>query len=501
MSDLQSIVGWAPANLNMLPWDKFAQASDFSTTYLLTGASITSGVTSPSGLTNAQKLVENSSGGNHLVYSFFNPSCASNSQTVFRVAAIAKAAERTRIVLVCEYGDTSKISARVGFDLIGGNVGYDTTTGSQTTVIDNAMTDLGGGWWLCTFDFKYTGAFFDSTTMQTWIYLDNGSGTAARSISYNGNGSSGADIWWLNLLPKAAWNLNALSFYDDFTTLDTIDLGNTLAPGFKWYINNRAPNSIAPSWWGNDVLPVSTPENFTISSPSILKIYDGTGGAPKWGSMMYSVCFPDSGGYVGTAWQAPVIWDGYFSWDGSKDYADHSFLGPAFWGHTVEAMTGEIGPSGHWIEWDAIDIGGTTGGTFDHILIDGLPGEFARNTWDPHSTVAVNMHEGTFHRISGLWLSAASNDGIGLQMSFFNGQMIPYTDMAYYSGAVPQPPGSNPINSFYAADAQHIPIMIDTGPGWPMFIDWVKVYTSGSTPTRFRHSKIGTRHGSRQMAQ
>ena len=190
---LQSLVGFCPANFNMLPWRAFAKSTDFSQTYILTDASIVNGFTGPGGNDNAQKLVEDSISGYHRIVSFSNAACQTSSQCVFRVAVIAKAGERTRIVVFSEtYLHETAISASVGFDLAGGNVGYDTVTGTQTSLVNYAMTNLGGGWWLCTFDYQYTGSYLvgASYVIQPKIYLDSGSGTAARSINYLGNGTA-----------------------------------------------------------------------------------------------------------------------------------------------------------------------------------------------------------------------------------------------------------------------------------------------------------------------
>ena len=138
--NLTEIVGFCPANFNMLPWGAFSKATDFSTNFTLNGATITTGITSPSAQPDAQKLVESSGSGNHRVYSFNDPRCTTSSQCIFRVAVVAKAAERTRIVVFSEiFTQETAISASVGFDLAGGNVGYDTAVGTQTTLVDFNM--------------------------------------------------------------------------------------------------------------------------------------------------------------------------------------------------------------------------------------------------------------------------------------------------------------------------------------------------------------------------
>jgi hypothetical protein len=116
---------------------------------------------------------------------------------------------------------------------------------------------------------------------------------------------------------------------------------------------------------------------------------------------------------------------------------------------------------------------------------------------------------GTFMRISGLWLPI-DDSGWGLFMTFVNGNFRDGSDRAYSATDHPQPAGySLPtvVGQFSEAESMPITMFINTadnkssGVGWAYYIDWVRVYTTGSNTPKFRHSKIGARGGSRQMAQ
>lgn len=39
-------------------------------------------------------------------------------------------------------------------------------------------------------------------------------------------------------VPAAAFGFNTLTFWDDFLSLSTIDVNNTLNPGYNWYVKN-----------------------------------------------------------------------------------------------------------------------------------------------------------------------------------------------------------------------------------------------------------------------
>jgi hypothetical protein len=489
MPSLQSIVGAGPANFNMLSSTAFATSTNFTSGFTLDGASITTGVISPNSQPDAQKLVESATGGAHRVYSFNYPSVAALVPDIsWRVAVIAKAAERTRIVVFWEvYTHEATITASVGFDLAGGNVGYDNSAGSAASISAYAMTAIGGGWYLCTFDVAYTGTPLGSSNQQPKIYIDNGSGTAARSINYSGNGSSGVDLWWFNLLPTAAWIINGVELYDNFTSLSSsVDLNNTLNPGYKWYVNNKAPNSWNTPWWGS--LSPSPASNFSQPSPSIMQIYDPTmGNAVPFTSLIYSVGFLQSGGYVGTAWGAPVIFDGYFSWNwqnNDPDWFAHYGEGPAFWAHMLEAM--DLPGVTQWIEWDWVSFGG--GGSAVHpSLLSGQGGTTTSyNISDSWVNTASGMVLGEFHRISGMWLDMATTGGKGFYASFFDGQFVQVSDVYYDdTDSWPADP-TQPSGAGAWAEGQHFPMMIGTVAnttdtttfaGWPIQVDWVKVYS------------------------
>lgn len=485
---LASLVGYVPANFNMAPWPgAFAQASDFSGNvqaigqYNWVNSTVSKNVSLLDGTSNGQKLKEDSSNNQHYVVS---RDTGTNKQATctYRMACIAQAAERTRIVVsLTRYSDETNGTVSVGFDLSGGNVGYDLVNGSEFTITNYSMSALGSGWWLCIFDATFNSGVPGTTASANWlqqINLDAGSGTAARNISYQGNGSSGINLWWLNQLPRAVWDMNNRVFHDDFTDLSTIDVNNTLAPGFNWYVNNLAPNSAYPtfSWQhrgagGNEI---TLPSSLSISSPSVLKIYNA-GAAPQnpWTAMLWSVACPDAGGYIGSVFGAPVIFDGYFAWD----VVTSTGLGPAFWGSAIESLinTG-LSAANDMLEWDVTDIQGSTSVAHDWYQVAGVVHDNQIGSVDTTSTVEPAISSSKFARITGIWLDSTTNgDNCGRFMHFLNGQFINNSEFVYY-----------PLTDTHGAaiETQHLPVFMDTGVNVtglaiaiPMYVDWVSVYT------------------------
>jgi hypothetical protein len=248
--------------------------------------------------------------------------------------------------------------------------------------------------------------------------------------------------------------------------------------------------------------PPSSPTQasyLTIDSPSVLKIYNPNTNQNGYTSQIWSVATDGGSGYVGSAFKPPLAYDGYFNWDGSKAFADsHTHMAgvPAFWGSSIEALTGAP-VSGHFLEWDIFEGSGNSGPG------GSLSGGTTKHDWsNPSSPVddrigyelLLPMVLGTFMRISGIWLPMDSN-GWGIFLAFVNGQFKNNSDTIYNSSSVALA-GGLAVGEFSHSDSQHLTIFLDTGEnssspggGWPFYIDWVKVYTTGSAPT----AKSGTR--------
>jgi hypothetical protein len=491
---LETAVGYVPANFNMITWGKLATSTDFThADFALSNASVTTGITGPDGSAAAQKLVENSATGQHYVQAG-RPATRTQTPIKFRIACIAKAAERTRIVVTWQnFADAANTTASVGFDLAGGNVGYDTAAGSRALLDAYAMTSLGGGWWLCTLDVHYTGTITAGGVGGNWqpqINIDNGTGTAARSISYAGNGTSGVNLFWFSMLPLAAWGITSQVFYDDFISLSTIDLADTRTAGFNWYVHNRMPNSFMTTfgWVTNPPSAPTQASYLSISSPSVLKIYNPNTSQNGYTSQIWSVADNGAGGYVGSTWKGPLAFDAYLSWDGTRAGNNANWAGqPAFWTAAIEAMTGAMGGATHFTEWDVIE-GQPISATGD------LSGAFTIHDWSGPTSpvdhplgqgVSVQQLPGVFNRYSSLFLpTTATGTAWGTYLFFFNGQFVSNTDVAYSGSDVPQPTSGSPSGTLISGDNQTYPVLINTGEntassgggGWAMFIDWVKIY-------------------------
>lgn len=265
-------------------------------------------ITAPDGTANTcQKLVEDNSNTEHYIqagFNFFRP-----MWPALRIAGIWKAGERTRVCYrLCGRNFPGLDEALyLGFDLAGGQIAYQTfgsyvgppATTSTWQIQDQTITSLGSGFYLCVADVLalHPNAGGIGIDFNLHTLIDNGSGTAAKSLTYAGDGSSGLYGWKHSVLPKRAWGINGTAFFDDFNdpTLANIDLNNTQAPGFDWYVQagtwGGSGTIVGPGWFVSYPMPSSS----LSASGSILTIAPNAPPNVGCGPGIVTFCNPGAG--------------------------------------------------------------------------------------------------------------------------------------------------------------------------------------------------------------
>jgi len=159
-------------------------------TWNKTRSSITANVaTAPDGTVTADKLVEDTSGGSFDVNQTVTKAASSLPYTY---SFYAKAGERTR---------TDPIVGNVGggffvvFDISGGQAVNSGNFGTGWTLTSTGVELLAGGWRRC----WMTGTTDAGTDINAKNELDNGTGSAAISDGYAGDGASGLYLWGAQL--------------------------------------------------------------------------------------------------------------------------------------------------------------------------------------------------------------------------------------------------------------------------------------------------------------
>jgi hypothetical protein len=150
------------------------QSQTFNTSWIPTGVTVGGSVTLPSGaIGTANKLMEDASTGEHNIAS----SVANATTTQYTLSVVAKAAERSFVLLV----PGSLANAGVWFNLTTGAVGT-----KQAAAGSAAITNLGNGWYLCQTTWTSTSALVCK------IYVTS----ADNVVSYAGSAGSGIYLFY-----------------------------------------------------------------------------------------------------------------------------------------------------------------------------------------------------------------------------------------------------------------------------------------------------------------
>jgi hypothetical protein len=492
-------------------------------------------ITAPDGTTNTmQKLVEGSNTGIHAVTSLFR---INNNNTVntnkggfkMRCSVMVKAAERTRFAIYC--ADTramdpgfggGQVGCKTVFDVGGGqiavaNTAFGTPTGGGLSFVPGPteIVSFGSGVYRCTMDVTAGECMAQGTQLAyLWgILVDSGSGTAAENTNYAGNGSSGLYFWKSTLLPPAAWGLNNVTFFDDFTSLSTIDVNDTRVPGFKWYVHNT---------WPNPAFALQSPTlsaKLSIVGGTQLKIdFPACGGIGINSLLCLCSAVTDGGsGHIGTTYQAPGLFECSTSWDG---FTKPNNAGPTFWGRTVETLQDASDKAtwfeADWFEWQpggapvypaatltyggpssaAVNNGGGASAsgrpiwysTYSYMNADIVyrlgvlyqsisspnlnhPPESSPGNWSVFSPAPLEPQIPTqldwtqLSIFSGLWLPFTAND-VGQVLIFFNGVAAAHTVYA---------PSGFLVNPIYVGERLQQTLMYGTNDLGAAFIDFIRL--------------------------
>ena len=163
------------------------QSSSFdSATWGKANATITANTTtSPSGVIDADKIVETATTALHLTFQYILPT-STGSFTSF---VYAKKSERNWVGLI-NYTGVSSGDCIVWFDLNSGTIGT-ITNGAGSSSTTAAIENAGNGWYKCSMTINKT-----STSSGSFAILPS---TANNVLSYAGDGTSGVYLWGAQL--------------------------------------------------------------------------------------------------------------------------------------------------------------------------------------------------------------------------------------------------------------------------------------------------------------
>jgi hypothetical protein len=323
--------------------------------------SIGSTTTAPDGTSTAYHVTEAANAGNSN-YHILLAGCTDSGlrqPCIKRLAVFAKAAERTRCLLqVGEFVgilpgfNNQDFGVRCIFDLAGGRIGVPITTygtgafggAASWGAIGSGIIPYGNGWYVCYIDVApdtNSPTFNSSFVLQSCFGPDAGSGTGAANFQYVGNGTSGVYAWRTNMLPPRAYGINNVSFFDDFLNFNDVDVNNTQAPGFNWYVGggNVWPKASGTFWaagvWDTPIAPGKMSIITYGGSSSVLKIPGSSFASPQ-ANLVTATYAGTPGKWYGNGFAPPCL----IEWRGAWDYQVSGFGAElAFWTVPLEYLS------------------------------------------------------------------------------------------------------------------------------------------------------------------
>ncbi len=434
----------------------------------------------PDGTNTGEKFIASVTNSNHTVLSPESGSFEIRKVGLalnYKLTCFAKSAGYTRLD-VSALNLAGSSGAYATYDLTAGKVlaggtGGANVFGSGFAAIGTEVVNAGNGWWRLGLTFTSDTA----TSISVHFNLDNGSGQAARSVSFAGDTTSGVYLWTCNLLPAAAWNHITKVFEDNFTTLSTIDTTNSKAPGFKWYLGGPWPNStnytnVSQVW---RTATQQTSGNFAIGADG-LAITGGAVSANSFGLDLMSTAYTSGSSYVGTARSAGGLQCASVKFDPSLMLATQTAW-PAIWNVPQEFLTGS---TSHFFENDIFEALPTGTGTYNS--------DFSANDWTivslsisaneygPATTYANN--DNVAHKYCDLWITAAENGGVGYHQHFIDSTYFGLRDLTYSSGAGANPAAtpSNPSGIYFEGDSQTYSIILTSWPTLTTYYQYMRVW-------------------------
>jgi hypothetical protein len=212
--------------------------------------------TSPSGATDADKLVEDTSSNTHIVYRLVNVGVT----TPVSFSVFAKASERSWIQLEC--GDNFTAGSTAYFNLSNGTIG---TVGANATA---SIQSMGNGWYRCVVVATPT------AIANSGFYVNIATANGTRS--YAGDGTSGVFLWGAQVeagsfptsyIPTTTGTLARGADVCSVTTAGWSNAGNDTMVA-EYFVRNTPPNntiilegSPATSWMSVSFLEVNQQRN------------------------------------------------------------------------------------------------------------------------------------------------------------------------------------------------------------------------------------------------
>jgi hypothetical protein len=276
--------------------------------------------------------------------------------------------------------------------------------------------------------------------------------------------------------PAAAWGYSCEVFWDHFTSISTVDVNDTRAQGFKWYVHNHFPGlaSGAHQWQvglptrPGDVFLDPRGEGLTLR-PTVEEVPSGGGGRHLESCATNGI----ANQYVGTA----ILGAAYFRYEiTSTTEGTSGAWWPAGWTATTEFLmsSGPYPSSNHWPELDIFEAQLPNQGRYIHDWLINSASQTDSPTPYGASVGVTRITYGT------LVVPPELNGGTGFVRGYVN-------DTTAQSPTVTFSPGG----PYSSVATQHHCIVFTSGLNQPLIIKSVQVFAPGRRKFRHPPQKIG----------
>lgn len=267
-----------------------------------------------------------------------------------------------------------------------------------------------------------------------------------------------------------------LTFYDNFGSPATVDLNNTKASGYNWYVNNAWPhlNANGTAWTPFLTAP-ATLSSYLSFGTSGLEISDDNSHID---SSLDTCVDNGAGAFIGTTFanglylQVSASFDPSLATSGAVTWGSWPLPG---WLVPAAFLDGTI-TNTNFGELDNFECFPQTATcnflftTHDWNTSNGTNNFFQINPSGSPTYTSPNTY-------GFLWVPASQNGGVGYIKRFLNDVQQGST-LTYSAGGSPSPAlsPSNPTGALSEIDSQAFCLLLGTGHSWPMFVYSVQIW-------------------------
>ena len=355
-----------------------------------------------------------------------------------------------------------------------------------TTQLGAAMANGSGAWSFTSGTLAVGLQTFTATAMDAAGNISLASQPVSETIALQNSEATAQNTGTIEPGAAALQGYNLLAFDDEFNSYSTIDMSNSHASGFNWYLQN---------WFSSG----ATNSNEVTISNGALEL----GGGGGTGTVSVVSAFANSsGGFTGTVFGSGTYMEASILLNPAGGANANSW--PAFWGEAIQHITGNDQSAGqaagyaHFAELDIMEyMNGLSSSQYLGTIHD-WSGTYSSNGWEYNiansGNSAINVGPidwSVYHTYGLLWVPQSGNTP-GHVTWYFDGQAetsiywlgpATSTSLPGTSSGSFTPSSSGQAGSTYSIlDSDQLALSLQTDASWPMYVDWVRVWQEGSAP-------------------